>query len=192
MKDDRVYLEYILERIQRIENYTQGDKSVFMDSALVQDAVIRNLQTMTESTQRLSDSLKFAHPSVDWRAIAGFRNILVHDYLGLDLERTWAVIEKRLPSLKADIEKMLSWTKWITAPFRKCLPGSRDEFAGRRTAQIQVQFIDVSTGLRPFNEFPDIIVKFLFGLPFQSFQNCRSEFTDAIRPLEKTNEFLLI
>lgn len=107
MKDDRVYLEYILERIQRIENYTQGDKSVFMDSTLVQDAVIRNLQTMTESTQRLSDSLKSTHPSVDWRAIAGFRNILVHDYLGLDLERTWEVIEKRLPSLKADIEKML-------------------------------------------------------------------------------------
>jgi uncharacterized protein with HEPN domain len=58
-----------------------------MASHTLQDAVLRNLQTMTESTQRLSDALKAAHPDVEWRRIIAFRNVLVHDYLGIDLER---------------------------------------------------------------------------------------------------------
>lgn len=58
MKDDRLYLEYILDCIRRIEEYTAGEKNRFMESTLVQDAVTRNLQTMAESTQRLSDALK--------------------------------------------------------------------------------------------------------------------------------------
>ncbi len=108
MKDDRLYLEHILDCIRRIEDYTEGDKNRFMESTLVQDAVTRNLQTMAESTQRLSDALKSSNPSVDWTAISGFRNILVHDYLGLDLERLWGVVERRLPLLRAEIERMLS------------------------------------------------------------------------------------
>ena len=107
MKDDRLYLEHILDCIRRIEDYTTGDKNLFMESAMVQDAVTRNLQTMAESTQRLSDELKSSHPAVDWNAISGFRNILVHDYLGLDLELMWGVVKRRLPLLKAEIERML-------------------------------------------------------------------------------------
>ena len=107
MKDDRVYLQYVLECIQRIQEYTSGDKARFLESTLVQDAVVRNLQTLAESTQRLSEPLKLSRPSVDWRAIAGFRNILVHDYLGLDLERIWAVVERRLPTLREEIARML-------------------------------------------------------------------------------------
>lgn len=107
MKDDRVYLEHILDCIRRIEEYTESDKNRFLESTLVQDAVTRNLQTMAESTQRLSDALKLSNPAVDWRAISGFRNILVHDYLGLDLERIWGIVEHRLPLLRTEIERML-------------------------------------------------------------------------------------
>ncbi|MGF1514585.1 MAG: DUF86 domain-containing protein, partial [Elainellaceae cyanobacterium] len=61
---------------------------VFGSSALVQDAVLRRLQTIAESSQRLSKELKAQAPGVDWRSLAGFRNILVHDYVdGIDLER---------------------------------------------------------------------------------------------------------
>lgn len=108
MKDDRLYLEHILDCIRRIEDYTGGDRNRFMESTLVQDAVTHNLQTMAESTQRLSDELKSSNPAVDWSAISGFRNILVHDYLGLDLERLWGVVNRRLSLLKAEIERMLS------------------------------------------------------------------------------------
>jgi len=88
MKDDRVYIEHIIDCIDcidRIDEYTQNDQFVFMNSPMVLDAVIRNLQTLSESTQKLSDKLKAEHPEINWKAISGFRNILVHNYLGLDL-----------------------------------------------------------------------------------------------------------
>lgn len=75
---------------------------------MVQDAIVRNLQTLSESTQRLSDKTKQKRPLVDWRAIAGFRNVVVHDYLGVDLERIWHIVESDLPSLKIHIEALLA------------------------------------------------------------------------------------
>lgn len=80
MKDDKIYLEYIQQCIEQILEYTKDGKSCFMESSLIQDAVTRRLQTMAESTQRLSDSVKNSESGVDWKAISGFRNILVHDY----------------------------------------------------------------------------------------------------------------
>ncbi len=80
--DNRIYLEHILDCVTLIQDYTRNGKAAFMGSALVQDAVLRRLQTMAESTQRLSDDLKRQAPEVDWRALSGFRNVLVHDYLG--------------------------------------------------------------------------------------------------------------
>jgi uncharacterized protein with HEPN domain len=68
---------------------------------------MRNLQTMAESTQRLPDATKEAHPEVDWYKISGFRNVLVHGYLGVDLERVWIIVERDLPSLKRAITSML-------------------------------------------------------------------------------------
>ena len=78
-----------------------------MDSSLIQDAIIRNLQVLSESTQRLSDAAKESMSEVDWFKIAGFRNVLVHDYLGIDIERVWNILEKDLPALKKAVQKML-------------------------------------------------------------------------------------
>jgi len=111
MKDDCLYLEHILECIQKIEDYTEMDEARFMDSSMIQDAVVRNLQVMAESTQRISEKIKSKYPDVEWRGIAGFRNILVHDYFGLDLGKIWEVIERRLPTLKTQIEEILEITK---------------------------------------------------------------------------------
>lgn len=107
MKDDKLYLIHIMECIERIENYSIAGKNGFMESTLVQDAIIRNLQTLAESTQRLSENLKLSHPQVDWRAISGFRNVLAHNYLGVDVHYVWQVIEQDLPPLKQHIETML-------------------------------------------------------------------------------------
>ncbi|HUX00114.1 MAG: DUF86 domain-containing protein [Phycisphaerae bacterium] len=100
MKDDSLYLVHIHECIQRIEQYVQGGREAFLHSTLVQDAVVRNLQVLAESTQRLSDDFKARHPHVDWRALAGFRNVPVHDYLGVDKDRVWQIVERNLPELK--------------------------------------------------------------------------------------------
>ena len=104
MKDDRVYLIHIHECIERIERYTEGGEEAFFTDTRTQDAVLRNLHTLSESTQRLSEALKTSHPEVDWRGIAGFRNILVHDYLGVNLSLVWEVVKRDLPHLKAKIQ----------------------------------------------------------------------------------------
>jgi len=109
MKDDKLYLIHISECIGRIESYIEGkSKQDFLDSELIQDAVVRNLQTLAESTQRLSDDAKERQGGVDWFKIAGFRNVLVHDYLGIDIERVWNILEKELPELKETIQQMLA------------------------------------------------------------------------------------
>ena len=101
MKDDRLYLIHLSESIDKIESYIGGlDFASFMQNLLVQDAVLRNLQVLAESTQRLSEDFKTRHPEIQWYKIAGLRNILVHDYLGIDLETVWAVVTDKLPELK--------------------------------------------------------------------------------------------
>jgi uncharacterized protein with HEPN domain len=103
MKDNRLYLIHIQECLTRIELYTVEGKDAFLTDIKTQDAVLRNLQTLAESTQRLSDELKAAHPDIDWRRISGFRNVLVHDYLSVNLIRVWEIIERNLPELKSKI-----------------------------------------------------------------------------------------
>ncbi len=100
MKDDAVYLRHVLRCIARIEEYTVGGRESFLSSSLTQDGVIRNLQTLAESSQRLSESIKAAYPDVDWKGLAGFRNVLVHDYLGVDLALVFHSVEHDIPRLK--------------------------------------------------------------------------------------------
>jgi uncharacterized protein with HEPN domain len=107
MKDDTIYLRHILECIRRIEANVAGGREPFMASHTLQDAVLRNWQTMTESTRRLSDTLKGTHPDVEWRRIIAFRNVLVHDYLGIDLERVWEIIQRDVPTFKHAVTAML-------------------------------------------------------------------------------------
>ncbi len=76
MKDDKLYLIHIKESIDKIESYVAGlDFAAFLQNTLVQDAVLRNLQVLAESTQRLSDDFKSRHPEIEWYKIAGLRNI---------------------------------------------------------------------------------------------------------------------
>ena len=107
MKDDTVYLQHILECIARIEEDVADGKQRFLSSHTLQDAVLRNLQTMAESTQRLSDGAKARHPEVERHRIAAFRNVLVHNYLGIDTERVWEISQRDVPELKRAISDML-------------------------------------------------------------------------------------
>jgi uncharacterized protein with HEPN domain len=107
VKDDRLYLIHIMECIERIDRYTASGQDAFFSDTMIQDAVLRNLHTLSESTQRLSDTLKDKHSEVDWFSIAGFRNVIVHDYLGIDLRATWDIIEHDLPDLKRTVGAML-------------------------------------------------------------------------------------
>ena len=107
MKDDRLYLLHIKEAIEWIEDFTREGEAEFFADRKTQDAVLRNLHTLSESTQSLSNELKIRYPDVDWRTIAAFRNVVVHDYLGVDLDRIWDIVEEDLPALKQKIDIIL-------------------------------------------------------------------------------------
>jgi len=106
-KNNLVYIEHMIDCILRIDEYVNS-KEDFYQSHLIQDAVVRNLQTMSESSQRIANSIKINYPEISWREISGFRNILVHDYLGLDLDMIWSVIEQELPKLHTTLQIMLT------------------------------------------------------------------------------------
>lgn len=99
-------IRHALECIERIESYTDGGRAEFMSSGLIQDAVVRNLQVMCESVSRVPEDISSGHPEIEWRGISGLRNILVHDYLGVDVELIWQVVETRLPALKNSLETL--------------------------------------------------------------------------------------
>lgn len=102
-----MYLEHIVRCISKIEEYTTGGREDFLSSPIAQDATLRNLQTMAESTQRLGDHLKARFPDIDWRALSAFRNVLVHDYLGIDLELVYQAIQEQMPGLKVAVTLLL-------------------------------------------------------------------------------------
>lgn len=81
---DRTLLDHILECIKHVEEYTSEGREEFENSMMVQDATVRKLQVLAESTQRLSEKIKSTEPDTPWRQIAGFRNTLVHGYLDID------------------------------------------------------------------------------------------------------------
>ena len=108
MKDDKLYLIHMSECINRVNKYTTGGRDEFLSLSLIQDAVVRNLQVMAESSKRISDERKNRHLEVDWQEISGFRNILVHDYLGVDLELVWNIVANELPGLAMAILIMLN------------------------------------------------------------------------------------
>lgn len=108
MKDDRIYLRHILECLDAIREYTAESPGRFLTDRKTQKATLRELQELAESTRRLSPRLKEKRPEIPWADIAGFKNVLVHDYLGLSLPRIWNIIERPLPPLRAAVEVMLS------------------------------------------------------------------------------------
>ena len=107
MKDDRFYLQFILQVIGRIEKIVSVGEKQFLNSELHQDAVLRNLHTMTETTQRLSDSLKDGYATIEWTTLSAFRNVIVHDYLGIDIKLIWRTISNDIPQFKRQIEEIL-------------------------------------------------------------------------------------
>ncbi|MHA1144493.1 MAG: HepT-like ribonuclease domain-containing protein [Candidatus Helarchaeota archaeon] len=102
----KTYLKDILEAIRKIKKYTNNisyDK--FADNELIQDAVTRNLEIIGEAIKFLPENVKRSNPDVEWRKIAGLRDILIHAYFGIDVEIIWDIVENKLLELK---EKILS------------------------------------------------------------------------------------
>ena len=108
MKDPAVYLRHIRDAIARIGKYTAQGRNAFFEDSMVQDAVIRNLEVIGEAVRSLPPELKRRHPKIPWRIITALRNVLIHEYFGVDLEIVWRVVQRRIPTLKRHVEAMLA------------------------------------------------------------------------------------
>lgn len=92
---------------KRIAEYTAGVEQEFLASRLIQDGVVRNLEVIGEATKNLSTELREANPAIPWRQIAGMRDVLIHDYLKVNLSRVWLTVTTDLPELRTTVTKLL-------------------------------------------------------------------------------------
>lgn len=105
MKNDKIYLEHILQAIVSILEYTNGMSDLdFYSNRLVVDAVIRNFEIIGEATKRVSLELRQANSEIPWVKMAGLRDKLIHDYIKVDLQLVWDVVIDVLPVQKKEIE----------------------------------------------------------------------------------------
>ena len=107
MRDDRSRLLDIIEAIERIERYAARGREAFDRDELLQTWVVHHIQIVGEAVRKLSDALRSEHSEIPWAEIIGTRNIVVHDYFGVDTQEVWAAVERDLPDLKRKIQAIL-------------------------------------------------------------------------------------
>ena len=107
-RDDVDYLQHILGAILKIEEYCQGmDEHAFNKNTMAQDAVIRQFEIVGEATKNLTLTIKQKSAHVPWKAIAGTRDVLIHQYFGVDLGAVWQYAKTDLPALKEEVRRLI-------------------------------------------------------------------------------------
>jgi uncharacterized protein with HEPN domain len=107
MRNDEERLRDILEAIERIERHAGDGERPFRENELVQLWMVHHLQIIGEAVRSLSPQFRQRHPEVPWQKIIGMRNILVHDYFGIDLDIVWTAVQRDVPELKRQVQRLL-------------------------------------------------------------------------------------
>jgi uncharacterized protein with HEPN domain len=108
-RDFLLFLEDVIFSIEKIEKYTKGlTYKEFARNDMAVDAVIRNFEIIGEAVKKVPMAIKKKYTGVEWNEAAGFRDVLVHDYFGIDLEAVWDTINKNIPSFKMNILRVLN------------------------------------------------------------------------------------
>jgi len=109
LRDYKLYLHDIEEALEKIKAFTKGyTLEEFAKDTKTVDAVVRNLEIIGEAAKHIPKSVKERSPDIDWKAIAGMRNILAHEYFGVRMGIIWKTIQERLPELGHRIEEILA------------------------------------------------------------------------------------
>lgn len=108
-RDYNVYLEDIVEAIAKIHRYTTNlSQEGFTKDEKTLDAVVRNLEVIGEAVKKVPAKIRSKHPEVEWKRIAGLRDILIHEYFGIDVEIIWDIVQNKLPVLEQQVKQLLS------------------------------------------------------------------------------------
>ena len=111
-KNDLIYIIHIKDCIDKIISYTQNlSEQDFLNNTIVQDAVIRNFEIIGEATKQLSKEFRGKYPDTEWKKIAGMRDKLIHDYIGVDQWAVWGVVSDIIPQFKKEIEFIIEEEK---------------------------------------------------------------------------------
>ena len=96
-RDDDLLVKDILDACNKIFNYTENmDYDSFLNNSMVVDAVVRNFEIIGEASKLISNELKISHPLVEWQLMTDFRNLLIHEYFGIEYEKVWDIIGEEL------------------------------------------------------------------------------------------------
>jgi uncharacterized protein with HEPN domain len=107
MRDANERLLDMVEAIERIEKYASKGRKSFEQNELIQTWVVHHLEIIGEAASKLGRAFHETHPTIPWAQIIAMRNILVHEYFGMDLEAVWRAIERDLPELKAKLKAII-------------------------------------------------------------------------------------
>lgn len=108
-REIRLYLEDILEAISYLRMFTKGITfNEFHNDVRTQHACVRNLEVIGEAARHVPEEMRVKHGEVEWRKIAGLRNILAHEYFGIDIEIVWDILDNKLDSLDSTVRFMLT------------------------------------------------------------------------------------
>ena len=111
-KSYKIYLKDILKCIKKVERYIKNcSKENFLKNEMLVDAIIRNLDVMGEAAKKIPPELRKKHQEIEWQKIAGLRDVLIHDYSGIDFDLLWEIITIRVPPIKGLLNKILRETK---------------------------------------------------------------------------------
>jgi len=106
-KDPKIFLGHVIESIEDIEKYTKGQtKEKFAKAKMMQDAVIRKFEIIGEAVKNLPPPFRKKYPKIAWRDIAGMRDILIHEYFGININVVWKTVQEDLPNLKKQITEL--------------------------------------------------------------------------------------